>query len=199
MHVQRAGRLSRRELMTGTVAVGAGALLASQEAAGDTPPPDDATLLTKALQFERLCIVAYDHLIALPALTPHERHVLRTLGRQDRAHAQALQSEMTARGVALPPAPAGPDDVDQALNAKGMSGSVAQASTLKAAVQALLDIEALAQGGYYMIVRDTTDAALALRATEALGSDAQHSMLLTELVSTDVKQTVPSWYVTGVT
>lgn len=199
MDMRRAGRLSRRELITGGAGVGAAALLGAQSASADTPPPDDATLLTKALQFERLCVVAYDHLAGLPALSAHESRVLRTLVRQDRAHARALQSEMTARGITLPAPPSGPDDVDQALSAKGMSGSVAQANTLKDAVQALLDIEALAQGGYYMIIRDATDAALALPATEALGNDAQHSMLLAELVSTDIKQTVPSWYVTGVT
>jgi hypothetical protein len=199
MDVDRAGRLSRRQLITGTAALGAAALLSAGEADADTPPPDDATLLTKALEFERLTVLAYDHLVPLPVLSVHERHTLRVLARQDRAHARALESEMTARGIAVPAAPTGADAVDQALRTKGMSASVVQATTLKAAVQALLDIEALAQGGYYMLVRDAADATLALRASQALGNDAQHSMLLTQLVSTDIKEAVPTWYVTGVT
>jgi hypothetical protein len=80
-----------------------------------------------------------------------------------------------------------------------MSGSVLHADTLKAAVQTLVGIEALAQGAYYLLIRDASDPALAVQGAEALASDAQHSMLLTGLVSTDIKQTVPYWYVTGVT
>ncbi len=199
MDGDRAGRLSRRELITGAVAAGAAAALAPALARADTPPPDDATLLTKALGFERLSIIAYEHLEPLPVLTAHQRHVLRTLVHQDRAHARALEAEMTARGIALPPPPAGPTAVDKALSAKGMSGTVAGAQTLKQVVQLLLDIEALTQGGYYMIIRDATDSALALQATQVLGNEAQHSTLLTELVSPQISQTVPGWYVTGVT
>ena len=199
MDVQRAARLSRRELITGTAAAGAGALLSAGEAGADATPPADATLLTKALEMERLTVVAYDRAVTLPVLSAYDRHFLRVFARQDRAHARALESEMTARGVASPAAPTGPDAVDQALRAKGMSASLVGATTLKAAVQALLDIEALAQGGYYLLVRDATDPALALRASQILANDAQHSMLLTQLVSTDIKQAVPSWYVTGIT
>lgn len=199
MDAHHAGRLSRRELIAGAAAVGAGAFAVTDAARADAPPPDDATLLTKALQYERLSVLAYDHLTALPVLSPHERHVLRALVRQDRAHARALESEMTTRAIALPAPPSGPADVDEALSAKSMSASVAQATTLKAAVQALLDIEALVQGAYYLLIRDARDPALALRATQVLGDEAQHSTLLTQLVSTDIKQAVPTWYVTGVT
>jgi hypothetical protein len=199
MDVRHAGRLSRRELITGTAAVGAAVLVSGQEAQADAAPPDDATLLSKALELVRLTVVAYEHLIRLPVLTAHERQVLRTLLRQDRAHVRALAAEMTARGITLPPQPSGPDAVDQALSAKSMSGSVLHADTLKAAVQTLVGIEALAQGAYYLLIRDASDPALAVQGAEALASDAQHSMLLTGLVSTDIKQTVPYWYVTGVT
>jgi hypothetical protein len=199
MDAHRAGRLSRRELIAGAAAVGAGALAATQAARADTPPPDDATLLTTALQYERLTVLAYDHLVALPGLSAHERHILRGLARQDRAHARALESEMTARSLALPAPPSGPADVDAALSAKHMKASVVRATDLKGAVLALLDIEALAQGAYYLLIRDAREPALALRATQALSTEAQHSTLLTQLVSTDIMQSVPTWYVTGVT
>jgi hypothetical protein len=200
MDGDRAGGVSRRELITGTVGVGAIAALAATEARADTPPESDPTLLTKALVLERLSVLAYAGLIPLPALSAHERRVLRTLMRQDRAHVRALETEMTARGIALPPAPTGPAALDQALSAKGMSVTLAGVKTLKQAVQLLLDIEALTQGGYYMIIREATDPTLALRAAQVLANEAQHSTLLTELVSpNDITQTVPNWYVTGVT
>jgi hypothetical protein len=199
MDGDRAG-FSRRELITGSVAAGATAALVAGPARADTPPPDEATLLTSALKLERLSVLAYTRLIALPVLSAHERRVLRTLVGQDRAHIKALEAEMGARGIALPAAPVGPAALDQALAAKGMSTTLAGVSTLKQAVQLLLDIEALAQGGYYMIIRYSTDPVLALRAAQVLANEAQHSTLLTELVSpTDITQTVPNWYVTGVT
>src|SRR5436305_8079751 len=206
MDRDHAGGLSRRELITGTAAasafavLSAGGALSAGEAGADTPPPDDATLLSKALEDDRPTVLAYEHLVPLSALTAHERHVLRTLQRQDRAHARALEAQMTARGVALAPPPSGLSAVDQALSAKGMSGGLADATTLKQAVTLLLDIEALALGGYYMIIRDASDAALAQRAAQAMGNDAQHSTLLTELVAPGkITETVPNWYVTGVT
>lgn len=201
MDVQRAGRLSRRELIAGGVGAGTAAAAAALAAGAraDAPPPDDATLLTKALQFERLSVLAYEHLIPLPALTGHERRVLRELVHQDRAHVKALQDAMSIRGMALPGAPAGPAPVDQVLSAKGMAARLATATTLKAAVQLLLDIEALTEGGYYMVIRDISDPGLAQHAAQVLANEAQHSMLLSELVSPDIKVSVPNWYVTGVT
>ena len=146
-----------------------------------------------------MSVVAYTALIPLPALSAHERRVLRTLLRQDRAHVRALEAEMTARGIALPPAPSGSAALDQALSAKGMSVTLAGVKTLKQTVQLLLDIEALTQGGYYLIIRDASDPALALHAAQVLANEAQHSTLLTELVDPEITQTVPGWYVTGVT
>lgn len=199
MDVQRSGRLSRRELISGGAAVAATAALGVGQARADAPVPDAATLLTKALEYERLSVLAYEHLIGLPALSAHQRRVLRALVHQDRAHARALTAAMAAGAIALPPAPAGPAAVDQALSAKGMSGGLASVTTLKAAVQLLLDIEALTEGAYYMIVRDFDDPATALRAAQILANEAQHSMQLSELVSPDVRVSVPNWYVTGVT
>jgi ferritin-like protein len=199
MDGDRAGGLSRRELITGAVAVGATAALVVPAARADTPPESDPTLLSKALVLERLSVLAYTALIPLPALSAHERRVLRTLVHQDRAHVRALEAEMTARGIALPPAPTGPAALDQTLSAKGMSAALAGTKTLKQTVQLLLDIEALTQGGYYMIIRDASDPALALRGAQVLANEAQHSTLLTELVSPEITQTVPGWYVTGVT
>jgi len=191
--------LSRRELITGGAVVGAATLLGAYPARADAPFPDDATLLTKALEYERLSVVAYEQLSGLTTLTAHERRVLRALLRQDRSHVRALQDIITARGLALAPAPTGPQAVDQALSAKGMSGTLAAATTIKQAVQLLLDIEALTQGGYYMIIRDISEPAVAQRAAQILANEAQHAMLLTELVSTQITETVPGWYVTGVT
>jgi hypothetical protein len=199
MHRDRAGGLSRRELITGTVAGAATAGLVANAARADTPPDSEPVLLTKALGLERLSVLAYTAILPLPALSAHERRVLRTLVRQDRGHVRALEGEMTARGITLPPAPSGPAALDQALSAKGMSVTLAGVKTLKQAVQLLLDIEALTQGGYYTIIRDASDPALALHAAQAMANEAQHSTLLTELVSPEITQTVPSWYVTGVT
>lgn len=199
MDDDRAGGLSRRELITGPAVVGAAALLRAQAASADAPPPDDSTLLTKALQFERLSVLAYAQLSGLAGLSAHERRVLRLLERQDRSHVRALQSIMLERGLTLPAPPSGPQAVDQALSTKGMSGHLAAVSTLKQAVALLLDIEALAQGGYYMVIRDIREPAIAQRGAEILANEAQHAMLLTQLVSTEITQTVPGWYVTGVT
>ena len=200
MDGDRAGRLSRRELITGAVAVGATAALAADAAGADTPPESEPVLLTKALALERLSVARlYGADSAAGAQRPRAACAAHARTPGPRPRPGAGGRDDGARESPLPPPPSGSAALDQALSAKGMSVTLAGVKTLKQTVQLLLDIEALTQGGYYMIIRDASDPALALRAAQVLANEAQHSTLLTELVSPEITQTVPNWYVTGVT
>jgi ferritin-like protein len=194
----RAGRLSRRELIAGTLAAGgATALVASDPASA--APVTDASLLTAALTAEQLAVMAYERVLTLTVFTDPQLALLRGLLAHERAHVQVLKRELTALGAALPPAPTSDSDVDAALSAHGMSGNLAGLSTAKAALQLLLDVGALCEGAYYMAVEKLSVSGPLVRAIQALASEAQHATLLAEqLYGGDVTKAVPNWYVAGV-
>lgn len=209
MQRDRAGRLSRRELIAGALAAGgasagAGAVVAvslagAGPAAADTPPVTDGSLLTTALEMELLALLAYRHILTLPVTVGRPRRPLREFVRHNRAHARALQEELRTFGVRLPARPTRLDQVDAALSQHGMSGNLAAVSTLKDALQLLLDVEALCEGAYYAAVGQLNATGPLVRCTQALGTDAQHSALLAQLLyPTQVTQYVPYWYVAGV-
>jgi hypothetical protein len=201
-----AGRLSRRELiagalMAGGASVGAGsvAALEASPAAADTPPVTDGTLLSTALQMERLAVLAYRHVLTLPVIAGRPRRLLREFLHHNRSHARGLEQELKAFGVRLPARPTRLEQVDQALSQHNMSASASTASTFKDAIQALLDVEALCEGAYYTAVGSLNGTGPLVRCTQALGTDAQHSALLAQLLyPTQVTQYVPYWYVAGV-
>lgn len=198
MSGDHAGRLSRRQLLAGALGAGGAAALV-RAAPAVAQAQGDGALLTAALQFERLSLLAYREMLRLPVLSPHDRRVLTELLTQDRAHAQALELQLTALGMALPAPPAGPGEVDHALSTHGMSAHVSGVKDLKGAVGLLLDIEGLCAGGYYTAVEKLASNPSAVQAAQMLASEGQHQTLLSELLHPgDSTQAVPSWYVAGI-
>lgn len=194
----RAGRLTRRELITRSAAAGAAAALAGADA-GMAATLDDRQLLARVLQFERLSVRAYEGVLKLSFIVDPARAVLKGLLGHERAHVRRLESELLGLGGALP-APAVRDaDVRQVLSEHGMSGGLEGLTTLKGAVQLLLDLGALCEGGYYLAVQKLSRPQLAVLAAQALASEGQHATLLSELIYPgQISQTVPDWYVVGV-
>ncbi len=199
MQGDRAGRLSRRELIAGALVTGGAVSVASSAPALADAPVTDGSLLTTALGMERLAVLAYRHIIALPAVGAQSRRLLRELLRHNRAHVRSLEQELKTLGVPYPPPPTKLVEVDQALSKHGMAGSLETASTLKDTLQLLLDVEALCEGAYYTAIASLSATGPLVRCAQALASDAQHSALLAELLyPTQVTQYVPYWYVAGV-
>ncbi len=199
MQGHRAGRLSRRELIAGALVSGGAASIAAAAPALADAPVTDGSLLTTALAMERFTVLAYRHIITLPAVGAQSRRLLRAFLRQNRAHAHSLEVELKALGVAVAAPPTKLAEVDQALSQHHMSGTLETLSTLKDAIQYLLDVEALCEGAYYAAVGSLSATGPLVRCAQALANDAQHSALLAEvLYPTQVTQYVPYWYVAGV-
>ncbi len=199
MQGDRAGRLSRRELIAGALVTGGAVSIATAAPALADAPVTDASLLTAALGMERLTVLAYRHVINLPAVGAEPRRLLREMLRHNRAHARSLEVELKALGITIPAPPTKLAEVDQELSKHGMSGTLATVNTLKDAIQYLLDAEALCEGAYYAAVASLSATGPLVRCAQSLGSDAQHSALLAEILyPTQVTQYVPYWYVAGV-
>jgi hypothetical protein len=80
-----------------------------------------------------------------------------------------------------------------------MNGSLSDATTLKDALQLLLDIEALCEGAYYRAVGNLSAPGPLIHAAQALAGTAQHTTVLQGLLHPgDIGQAVSSWYVAGV-
>jgi ferritin-like protein len=195
----RAGRLSRREVIAGTLGAGGMSLLAASGAAATAAPPDDGTLLTAALTAEQLSVMSFQRVIALPGLTPAQLDLLRQLMAHQQAHALALSGQLTALGRPLPAAPSDPAEVDQALAAHGMSGRLTGVQMVKDGLQVLLDVGALCEGAYYSAIGALSAPHSVMLAVQALAGEAQHAALVAQLLyGDDIRHAVPSWYVAGV-
>ena len=191
---------TRRELIARALVASAatGLEMAAAAQAAAQPPLDDGSLLAAALSAEDVAVLAYRAMLAQGLFDPAGQRLLGLLLDHNRQHADLLRRELQTLGRALPAEPQGPSDVDKALSAHGMSSTVAGAKTLMDAVYVLLDAEALCQGAYYTAVEHLTDTTAMARAAQALACDAQHSVLLRELIYPKVAQAVPDWYVAGV-
>ncbi len=193
-------RRTRRELIAGAVTVTAAGALVRAPGALAEPPVTDASLLTSALRFERLTLRAYDRVLTLTLFTASEQGLLGRLRTHDVAHASALEQVLGELGASLPAPPSADSEVDQALSAHKMSSRLVGVRTRVAAIQVLLDVVALCEGAYYTAVGQLSDTAAAGRAAQALACEGQHSTLLSGLLpKSDIGETVPAWYVSGVT
>ena len=99
------GRLAtRRELVAGAAAAAEVAAVADP-ALADAPPVSDADALSKALEVERLMVLAYQRVLASGSLAPDiERALAPYLGHEIQ-HASAVADALAAIGVKATTAP----------------------------------------------------------------------------------------------
>jgi hypothetical protein len=196
--LHRGGRLSRREVIAGTLVAGGSALLGDAAAAGAAEAGGDAKALTAALKFERLSVLAYEHIRTLPVVSAHVA-LLTELLDQEREHVRVLEAELKALGRPLPRVPRRLSQVNDALSDHGLSGDLTNVTTLKDAVKLLVNVAALCEGAYYTAAGNLTATGPLVRAAQALASEGQHATLLSGLIDKgQIKQSVPAWYVAGV-
>jgi hypothetical protein len=159
----------------------------------------DADWLATAIEAERLAVIAYRHVLALPGLPPHPRRIMRVLLAHERQRIRVLAADLRGLGARVPPPPRTEDQVGATLSAHGMNGSLSSATTLKDGLQLLLDVEALCEGAYYRAVGNLSASGPLVHAAQALAGTAQHTTVLQGLLHPgDIAQAVSGWYVAGV-
>lgn len=175
-------RATRRELIAGAAgaALGAGGL-GTGSAFADTPAPSDAELLGKALEVERVMVLAYRRVLDSGALSPGAQRAIAPHLGHELAHLSAVAARLKALGA---PAPTGPLDSGTAsatMSQHGVSDSLTDLHNQNDCLKLLVDLESVAEGVYYTALKDLRSPALQHLSAQVMSCEAQHWTVLSGL------------------
>ena len=188
----------RRELLRRGFGLGGAAVLASSipllwsvrsafaEAGGD----GDAPVLAKAINLERVCVIAYDTLIGGGLLTPALADVLRRFRAHEQQHEDALVTALTSLGGTPPAPPEGVADVDKIVD--GLRDVRSRADLLTF----LIELETAAVAAYFDAHAKFGEAKLLQMGASIMANEGQHLVVLRKAAG---QNPIPNAFETGKT
>jgi hypothetical protein len=131
-------------------------------------------------------------------LRPEAERVARELIGHEQEHVGVLTDELIRLGVAPPAPPASVAAADAELSARHGSGSLAELGSERDCLRLLLQVEAVAEGAYYLAVSKISDRTLLRTAVEIMAVEAQHATVISGLLHPgDIDKAVPYAFVEG--
>jgi hypothetical protein len=165
---------------------------------GSIATPPDSDQLAGLLQVEGVMAGAYALAISSGTLTASSLALANELLGHERAHAAALRRELRALGGAELPLQTTPAGLQVALATHHVKVDFAKIRTERQWLRLLADVEDVLERNYHQALTDLRRRPLMTLCAEIVGSEAQHSALLGELLSPhDVDQAVPNAFVNG--
>ena len=186
----------RRELLCRGFGLGGAAVLASSipllwsvrsafaEAGGD----GDAPILSRAINLERVSVIAYDTLIGGGLLTPALSGVLRRFRAHEQQHEDALVTALTSLGGTPPAPPQGVADVDNVVD--GLRDVRSRADVLTF----LIELETAAVAAYFDAHAKFGEAKLLQMGASIMANEGQHLVVLRKAAGQDP---IPNAFETG--
>lgn len=187
------GALSRRELLLRP------ALTVAQV-------DGDERVLAVLLQLERIAVASYEHAAQASRTVPAGRtarglpplpELLARLRAQERAHAEVLASKLEELGGRAPTAPVADAGLARARAALGLRQPLGPLDTETAIAAFALELEDAQLTAYLEAVRDLRDATLVELATQIMGAEGQHAVVLRSLLSDAPRTLVPDAFERG--
>jgi hypothetical protein len=198
------GSCTRRCLLGGAAAVSAGlaggaaATARAQTGTGEKPIPTDPMLIAGLLQVEGQVADVYVRAIASGALTGAGLSLARELLSYERLHAAALHRELRRlSGIELP-LPGSEEALQRALATHHVIVDLSAQRTARHWLKLLADVEDVLERNYHLAISELRRPALMTLCAEILGSEAQHSAVLGELLSPrNVQKALPNAFING--
>ena len=171
---------TRRELVVGglasagagaAAAVGAGVLVAP--AAADAPV-SDAQALSKALEVERLIVLAYRRVLASGALAPDIAGATRPYLTHELQHLAAVAGQLASMGEMSDTGPMSLDAAAAILSKHNIPGSLTDLHSQNDCLRLLVDLESLAEGVYFTALKTLSKPGLQQLAAQIMACEAQH-------------------------
>jgi len=174
---------TRRELVRGAIAAGAGLAVGFEPATAraDEAPPSPEELLGKALQVERVLVLAYERVFASGALSPGIQRAITPHLAHERAHVAAVAAELTRLGAPAPTGPLSVKDASDLLGEHNISDSLTDLHSQDVCLKLLVDLESVAEGAHYTPLKDLTDPRLVQMNAQIMACEAQHWTVLSGL------------------
>ena len=163
-----------------------------------SPVPSDGEVLSKALEVERLVVLAYRQVLAAGALGAGEREVVTTHLGHELEHVATLGERLRALGST--PLTTTPDiQTGQALLSKHhVPGSLTDLHARADCLRLLVNLESIAEGVYFTALETLGSAELVRLSAEAMACEAQHWTVLSGLRNPGLYvKSVPWPFVTG--
>jgi hypothetical protein len=169
-------------MVVGTFAAAAGlALEADAPAVADTAAPSDTGLLSKALEVERLMVLAYRRVLASGALSPGVERAITPHLRHEVSHVTTLAARLARLGGSASTAPLSLKAGGDALGRYHVSGSLTDLRTEHDCLKLLVDLESVAEGVYYKALKDLRHPGLVRLSAQIMACEAQHWTVLSGL------------------
>jgi Ferritin-like domain len=177
---------TRRELVArGLAAAGAGARLAIVGTAGIAvaaapasasadAPLTDPQALSKALEVERLLVLAYRRVLSSGALAPDIERAIAPYLSHEIQHVSAVAAALAGMGVK---ASTGPLDLNAAgdlLSKHNIPVSLTNLHSQNDALRLLVDLESIAEGVYFTALKTLSTQPLQRLAAQIMACEAQH-------------------------
>jgi len=159
--------------MAGAVAA-AGVAVVADPAFADAPPVSDAEALSKALEVERLMVLAYRRVFASGTLAPNIQRALAPYLGHEVEHASAVAAALAALGVKATTAPLDLGAAGDLLSKHNISVSLTGLHSQNDAMRLLVDLESVAEGVYFTALKTLSTTGLQRLAAQIMACEAQH-------------------------
>lgn len=148
----------------------------------------DAPILQRAINLERVTVIAYDSVIGGPLLSPSVRRVLRRFRGHEQEHADELTTSLRSLGGTEPAPPQGAADVDEVV--EGLRDVRSQADVLSF----LIELETAAVAAYFDAQAKLTEPKLLQTGASIMASEGQHLVVLRQTAG---REPLPNAFETG--
>ena len=152
-------------------ALGTGVLAAP--ATADTPV-SDSEALSKALDVERLVVLAYRRVLASEALAPDIERAITPYLAHEVEHVATVASQLRAIGESPATGPLSLDAAGAMLSKHNIPGSLADLHSQNDCLRLLVDLESLAEGVYFTALKTLSKPGLQQLAAQIMACEAQH-------------------------
>ena len=168
---------TRRELVAGGLVAGglaaAGVAVAAESADADAPV-SDGEALSKALEVERLMVLAYRRVLASGALASDIERAIAPYLAHEVEHVSTVASQLAAIGSAAPTGPLSVDAAGDMLSKHNIPGSLTDLHSQNDCLRLLVNLESLAEGVYFTALKTLSKPGLQQLAAQIMACEAQH-------------------------
>jgi hypothetical protein len=177
---------TRRELLAAgaagaTGAAGLLALPAATVAATSStrePPFSETDRLQRLIRLELLLVYCYRQVLGSSILGPRAHRALAPFVGHEEAHVNALETQLKARGGAVPPGPDSVKTANRDLAHRGVGGRLGQLKGSRDALYLLLTLEQVTIGAYFVALTKLNDSELITLACQIMANEAQHDAII---------------------
>jgi hypothetical protein len=180
------------------VAGGAAGLAVAADTAVADAPLTDPQALSKALEVERLMVLAYRRVLTSGALAADIERAIAPYLPHEIQHASAVAAALAAMGVRPDTGPLSLDAAGDLLSKHNIHLSLTELNSQNDALRLVVDLESLAEGVYFTALKTLSTQPLQRLAAQIMACEAQHWTAVSGLRNPgEYVKAVPWPFVTG--